>query len=416
MRRIGFASFVGTVIEFYDFMIYGTAAAVVFPRLFFPVLGERAAVTASFATLGVAFFARPLGAVVFGHFGDLLGRKGTLVSTLLLMGIATVLVGLLPTAAQIGVLAPLLLVALRILQGIAAGGEWVGAVLFGSEHAPAARRGFWASMPALGGGAALFLANVTFMLTGIGMSEDEFLRYGWRIPFLLSIVLIVIGLFIRLSLEETPAFEQRKSDSIRRVPFIDAFRSQPKQVALAAGALLISFTLGYIGSAFLTNYGRTALGLSRTYVLAVGAMAGLVWAASCVFAGSLSDRVGRRRVIFVAAVVGSIWSVLLFPIIETQSEAAFGLAVAVTFVISGFTLGPVGALLTELFHTRLRYTAAGVSYNIAAAIGGAIPPIVATPIIAAAGSLAFGTLMAGVCLISAVSVWALDETSGQSII
>jgi MFS family permease len=416
MRRVSFASVAGTTIEFYDFFIYGTAAALVFPQVFFPALGAAAGTVASFATLGVAFFFRPLGAVVFGHFGDRLGRKKTLITTLLVMGGATVLVGLMPTASQIGVLAPILIVLMRILQGLAAGGEWAGAALFTSESAPPARRGFWGMAPSLGGGIALTLGNATFLVTGLLMTEEQFVSFGWRIPFLASLLLIMIGLYIRLQTDETPIFkaEQQRGAS-SRAPFLEAFRSQPREVLLATGMVIVVPSLTYIGASFLMNYGRTVLELPLNYVLLMGCAAGISITVGIVIAAISSDRVGRRRVILTGAVCAVAWALVLFPILDFATELSFGIGVIVTMFLSGVCVGPMGAYMSELFDTRYRYTAAGFSYNAAHIIGGAIPPLVAAAITAAYGGFAFSLFLAALCAVSLVCVFFLKETRGRDL-
>jgi MFS family permease len=411
MRRVASAALVGTVIEFYDFLIYGTAAALVFPQVFFPALGTAAGTVASFAAVGVAFIARPFGSVLFGHFGDRLGRKKTLVATLLLMGIATILVGLMPTAAQIGVAAPIGVLILRVLQGLAAGGEWAGAVLVGSEHAPKARRGFWSMFPSLGASFALTLANATFLVTGLRMSPEAFAAWGWRVPFLASVVLIGVGLYVRLKIDETPVFKsQARREGAARMPFFEAFARQPRQVLLGGGATLTTFALTYTGASYLTNYGTAVLQLTRTSVLAAGAAGGLALGAGVVLGGVVSDRIGRRRVVILGSLLGAAWATLLFPILDTGSVSAFSIGLLLTMVISGFALGPMGAFLSEMFPTRYRYTGAGLSYNLGAAFGGAVPPLVGAAITAAAGRNVFGLFLASICLVSALCAFALVET------
>ncbi|TWH10300.1 putative MFS family arabinose efflux permease [Rhodococcus rhodochrous J45] len=411
MKKVATASFIGTVIEFYDYNIYGVAAALVFPTVFFPALGAVAGTVASFATLGVAFVARPFGSVLFGHFGDRLGRKKTLIVTMMLMGVATLLVGLMPTATQIGVAAPILIVVLRILQGLAAGGEWGGAVLFVSEHAPKAKRGFWAMFPSLGGGGAIILANATFFGTAVGMSDETFLAWGWRIPFLASILLVAVGLWVRLSIDETPVFaKQIKNHGVARTPFLDAFKSQPRQVLLATGAAAFTMSLTYIGGTYLTSYGTSILELSRPYVLSIAVVGGFSISVAVVLSAMLSDRFGRRRMIMTAACLAIVWTLLLFPLLETRSMLAFAVGVPVTMFISGIATGPLGAFLSELFHTRYRYTATGLSYSLAGMLGGAIPPLIATPIIAAWGGFAFGLVMAGLAALSLICILTVGET------
>jgi MFS family permease len=415
MRRVGWASGIGSVIEFYDFTIYGFAAALVFPTVFFPALGTAAGTAATFATLGVAFIARPLGSVLFGHFGDRLGRKKTLIMTLLLMGIATLMIGLMPTAAQIGALAPIAIVALRIMQGLAAGGEWAGAALYASEHAPAAKRGFWAMIPAAAGASTLALAPVSFMITGWSMSEEAFLSYGWRIPFLASFLLIGVGMYIRLRMDETPVF---KSELARReptrVPFLEAFKYQRREILLAGGSMTMVPALSYLAASYLTNYGTTELGLSRNYVLGNGAIAGVALTLAMIAGAVLSDRVGRRAVVITAQAVGCVWALALFPILETGggSPATFSFGVIVTMIIAGSALGPTASFLSELFHTRYRYTGAGFSYNLGQIIGGALTPFLAAVIVPAFGGVVFSIYLAAVCLLAIGCTIALKETQG----
>lgn len=412
MRRVAFASFMGTVIEFYDFGIYATAAALVFANAFFPALGAHAGTVVSYATLGVAFVARPLGSILFGHFGDRLGRKRTLIATMSLMGAATVLIGLLPTATSIGIAAPVALVVLRIAQGLAAGGEWAGAALFTSEHSPEDRRGFWAMFTNLGGAFANILALGTFLITGLTMTDETFVAWGWRLPFLISIVLVFVGLYARLRIEETPAFEaeakrRRQGDGL---PFKEAFAHQWREILLGAGALVMAFSLGYVGIAFLTNYGTATLHLPRPQVLGAGMFGNLLNCLAIIVGGSLTDRFGRRRVLLVANVVGVAWALVLFPILDTGSLGAFWLGMSVTFLIAGTGFGVAGSFLSELFHARYRYTAAGLSYSLAGVLGGAIPPLVAAGLIGSYGSVAFGLFLAVYCLISLLCTLALRET------
>ncbi|WP_326761716.1 MHS family MFS transporter [Streptomyces phaeochromogenes] len=411
MRRVATASFVGTVIEFYDFGIYGTAAALVFPQIFFPALGQAEGTIASFATYGVAFVARPFGSILFGHFGDRLGRKKSLIATMLLMGVATILVGCMPTATQIGVAAPIMIVMLRVLQGLAAGGEFAGAVLFSSEHAPQGKRGFWSSFANLGGGAAIILANGTFFLTAVFMSDSTFTSWGWRIPFLSSFLLVIFGLWVRLRMDETPVFKKQAAQAgTSRMPFVEAFTNQPKQVLLAAGTVMVGFALTYIGGTYLVSYGTVVLELPRTFVLGMAMVGGVSISAGVVLGAILSDRIGRRWVIVGAASVAVVWALALFPILDIGSRTVFAIGLPVTMFISGVATGPQGAFLSELFHTRYRYTAAGLSYSLAGMLGGGVPPLIAASVIDSFGGFAFGCILAGVCLVSLTCVLTVGET------
>lgn len=410
MRRIAFASLVGTTVEFYDFFIFGTAAALVFGATFFPALGPAGGTLASLATFGVAFVARPFGSAFFGHFGDRLGRKATLITTLMLMGGSTVAIGLLPTAATIGAAAPILLVLLRILQGIALGGEWAGAVLMAGEHAPPEKRGFYTMFPQLGPGIGLALAFATFLITSLTMSNEAFVAWGWRIPFLSSVVMVAIGLFVRMKIEETPNFEKLKStNQLATAPVWEVIRSKPLQLVAGAGSLAMAFAMFHTGATFLIGYGPKALGIERTTVLSLGVLGSLAFAAMVLVGGALSDRRGRRFVIMVAAVVSIPWSLVLMPIVGIGSPVAFGFVVVFTLGLTGFAYGPVGAQLPELFPTRYRYTGAGIAYSLAGVVGGGLPPFIAEALIPRFGTEAVGYYLVCYGLITVVSLLVLRQ-------
>jgi MFS family permease len=420
MRRVAVASCVGTIIEFYDFFIYGTAAALVFPKVFFPALGSTAGTIASFATFAVAFIARPVGAVSFGHYGDCIGRKRTLISTLLLMGISTMLIGLLPDAATIGVAAPILLVVLRFAQGFAVGGEWAGATLLTAEYAPPHRRGQYVMFPQLGPAIALALSSATFLVTDLilGNTDLSFLDYGWRVPFLISIVLVAAGLYVRLRIEETPVFRAaQRQQPTTHTPLREAFTEAPQEILLAAGTMTVMFALFYTGSTYLTSYGTNPAGaaLSRTLVLSLGIVAGAVTALSTSLSAISSDRFGRRTLIMASCASAAVWSLLLFPLLDTHSPVTFGIAMIVTVGLQGFAYGPVGALLPETFPTRYRYTGAGMSYNLAGIVGGAMPPLVAAPLASAFGSIAIGVMLCALSLLSLFCTKALVETKDRDL-
>ncbi|TDD90009.1 MFS transporter [Saccharopolyspora karakumensis] len=423
LRRVAIASCAGTTIEFYDFFIYGTAAALVFPKVFFPALGPAAGTVASFATFAVAFFARPVGAVLFGHYGDRLGRKRTLISTLLLMGVATVLIGLLPSAETIGVAAPIILVALRFAQGFAVGGEWAGATLLAAEYAPKAKRGLYGVFPQLGPAIAFALSSATFLITGLvmGHTDEAFLSYGWRIPFLVSIVLVGIGFYVRLSIDETPAFKAAQSaaptEQPTRLPFLEVFRAQPREVLLSAGSLTMLFAFFYMGTAYLTSYGTNpqGAGLPRTVVLSIGIAAAVVFGIATVLAGVLSDRFGRRKVIMGSCAVGILWGLALFPLLDTGAAAAFAIGLTVSLCVVGISYGPAGSFLPELFEPRHRYTGAGLGYNIAGVLGGAVPPLLAPGLAATFGGIGIGVMLSVLGLVSLVCTAALAETRGRAL-
>lgn len=422
VRRVAIASGIGTTIEFYDFFIYGTAAALVFPTVFFPALGATAGTVASFATFAVAFIARPAGAVLFGHFGDRIGRKKTLISTLLLMGISTFIIGVLPGADTIGVAAPVILVLLRFGQGFAVGGEWAGATLLTAEYAPAKKRGFYGMFPQLGPSAAFILSSATFLVTGavFGDTNEVFLEFGWRIPFLLSAVLVLIGLYMRLAIEETPIFRANqdaavlatddKSSTPVKLPVLEAWHVQKKEILLAAGALASLFSLFYMGTAYLASYGTKTLGFDRPFVLCTGIIGAVIFGLAIAISATYSDRVGRRRVIMTSCATAIPWSLILFPLLDTGNHVAYVFAMCVTLAIFGIAYGPTGALLPELFQTRFRYTGAGLGYNLAGVLGGAIPPLLAAPLTAQFGSIAVGIMLALLSVLSLACTKALIET------
>ena len=431
LRKVGAASLIGTTIEYYDFFVYGTAAALVFPAVFFPSTSPSVGAIASFATFGVAFFARPVGSILFGHFGDRIGRKRTLVWTLLIMGLSTVLIGFLPGYAVgafgifeggIGIAAPIILVAMRFLQGLAMGGEWAGATLLTAEYAPKGQRGRMAVYPQLGPACAFFLASGTFWLASltIGATSETFLSYGWRLPFIASLLLVMVGLWIRLSVEETPIFKNQLRNQEReaapvKLPFGDAIRKQWKQIALAGVAMSTVFSMFYTGSTFLTSYGTGKLEFSRTMILGFGMIAsvvlGLVTVAACI----LSDKLGRRKVIAYAYGAAIVWSLLLFPLLDTGSPFAFLIGVTVSLCVYGVANGPAGALLPEMFQSRFRYTGAGLSYNLGGIIGGAVPPILAAQIVASYSSIWVGVLLAALAAVSLLAILALPETKNNDM-
>jgi len=418
MRRIALASFAGTVIEFYDLTLYAVAASLVFAKVFFPALGPAAGTVAAFGTLGVAFVARPVGAVIFGHFGDRLGRKRTLVTTLLLMGCATFVVGAMPTAEQIGVAAPILIVLMRVVQGLAAGGELAGAALFSTESAPEGKRGFWTMFTSLGGGFSIVLANATLLAVGASLTDQQFAAFGWRIPFLASALLVLVGLYIRLKVDESPVFEAEVAgprDRRTKVPFAEAWRRQPRQMLLVAGISIMQAAFTYLGATYFANVGTTQLGLSRNTVLAAGVVGGLCWALGVVVGAVASDRVGRRPVLLVSTGAAVLWALLVFTILGTATGGTYLLLLCVTMFIAGLEIGAINVMLSELFDTRYRYTASAFAYNIGLVIGGAVPPILGGAITAAYGAFVFGLFLAILCLISFLSAIGLPETRNRDL-
>ncbi|WP_192860382.1 MFS transporter [Mycobacterium sp. MS1601] len=416
MRRVATASFVGTAIEYYDFFIYGTAAALVFPEVFFPNLSPTVATVASLSTFAVAFLSRPVGAAVFGHFGDRLGRKKTLVATLVIMGLSTVGVGLVPSAETIGMAAPLLLLALRLLQGFAVGGEWAGSALLSAEYAPRDRRGRYGMFTQLGVGAGLVLGNAVFLVVNLTVGEKSptFMDWGWRVPFLFSAVLLIIALYIRVSIEETPVFAAVVHEP-GQAPLSELFGAQPRQVLLGSGCMVGVFTFSFMGGTYLMGYATTILQHPREIVLSVGVLGGVAMLITTALAATVCDRVGRRRVILTGFCLALPWSFLVMPLLDTDSTQLFGVAIVGTYAILGIASGPMASFLPEIFATRYRYSGAGLTFNLGGIIGGAVPPILAGPLVDAFGPLAIGVMMALLVGISLAATFRLPETKGVEL-
>jgi MFS family permease len=416
-RRVALASAVGTTIEWYDFFIYGTAAATVFGPQFFPQVSELAGTLASFATFGIGFIARPLGGVVMGHFGDRLGRKFMLVWSLLLMGGATLAIGLLPTYAQIGALAPVLLVLLRFVQGFALGGEWGGAILMSIEHAPEGRRGLFGSIVALGLPAGIILSNLVFLIASTSVASAEFAAWAWRVPFIASAVLVGVGLWVRLGIAESPVFAQAMhAHGARRMPIVDVMRSNAGTVLKAAGSYLAISSLGYVVLVYFVTYATRQLGMSLPVTLSCVVVASALCAPAIVLAARWSDRVGRQRMTRWGLGALVVWSLVFFPLLDTKSTPLVLLAVTGMLVIQGFYLGPQPAVFAELFPTAVRYSGASLSLTLGTVIGGAIAPIVATYLFSLTGTSTLITIyMAAVSVVSFLCSLGLRETFRDSL-
>ncbi|WP_018546338.1 MFS transporter [Streptomyces sp. LaPpAH-108] len=388
LPRIVAASLVGTTIEWYDFFLYGSAAALVFNKLFFPGSDPLVGTLLSFLTYAVGFAARPLGALVFGHYGDRLGRKKLLVLSLLLMGGATFAIGLLPTHATIGSAAPVLLTLLRLVQGFALGGEWGGAVLLVSEHGDARRRGFWASWPQTGAPAGQLLATgVLSLLTGV-LSDDAFGSWGWRIPFLLSGVLVMVGLWIRLSVDESPVFkealaraESRKDDVEEKLPLVSVLRHHWRDVLVAMGARMAENISYYVITAFILVYATTSAGVSKQTALNAVLIASAVHFAVIPAWGALSDRVGRRPVYLLGAAGIGLWMFPFFRLVDQGSFGSLIVAVTVGLVLHGAMYAPQAAFFAEMFATRMRYSGASIGAQFASVAAGAPAPLIATALL-----------------------------------
>jgi metabolite-proton symporter len=415
LRQVIVACFIGTTIEWYDFFLYGTAAALVFNRLFFPTLDPLAGTLSAYGTFAVGFVARPLGGLVFGHYGDRLGRKTMLVWSLLIMGIATALIGLIPSYDRIGIWAPILLVVLRFIQGFGVGGEWAGAVLLAVEHSRGARRGFHGSWPQMGVPAGLLLSTGLFALLSARLPDHAFLDWGWRVPFLVSVVLIGIGLFIRLRVLESPLFlalKETRRDSV--APLRDVFRHHPREVLLGMGMRFAQNVLFYIYTVFVPGYGERSLGYSRTAMLGGVVLASVLGLASIPFWSHLSDRVGRRPVYLSGAVASLLLAFPFFWLIERGSGFV---AVAIVLAMVGHDMmyGPMGAYLSELFGTRVRYSGASLVYQLTSVFAGGLAPFIATLLTARYGAGAVAGYLVGCCAISVVAAWFAPETHRVSL-
>jgi metabolite-proton symporter len=412
VRTVAFASLIGTTIEWYDFFLYGTAAALVFNRLFFPTSDPLTGTLYSFGTYAVGFVARPFGGIIIGHYGDRIGRKSMLVLTLVVMGVATFLIGLLPTYEQIGPWAAVALVLLRVAQGFGVGGEWGGAVLMAVEHAPRSARGFYGSWPQVGVPAGLLLSTAVFTAFS-WLPDDQFLAWGWRVPFLLSIVLVGIGLVIRLRILETPAFLRIKTQAAAaRQPIIEVLVRYPKQVLLAMGARFAENGAFYIFSVFVLTYATQRANIDRQLVLNGILLGAAVELAAIPFFGALSDRVGRRPVYLFGAVMTAVIAYPLFAALDRGAATPIALALVAAFTLShGAMYAPQAAFMAELFDARVRYSGASLGAQLASVFAGGLAPFVGTGLLQAGyGRGAVTLYVVGLALVTIVAVIAAIET------
>jgi MHS family shikimate/dehydroshikimate transporter-like MFS transporter len=416
IRLIAFASLIGTTIEWYDFFLYNTAAALVFNKLFFPNFDPLAGTMAAFGTYTVGFVARPIGGIVVGHYGDKVGRKSMLVFTLVIMGVATALIGALPTYETIGPWAAVLLVLLRLVQGFGVGGEWGGAVLMAVEHAPSNQRGFYGSWPQIGVPAGLLTSTIVFTLFS-RMPQDQFLAWGWRVPFLISVVLVVVGLMIRLRIMETPAFQKMKgTKSEARRPIIEVLKTHPKEVLQAAGARCAENGSFYIYSAFMLVYATQHSHIDRNV-----ALNGIMLASACELIaipayGALTDRVGRRPVYLFGAVMTAVLAYPLFWLFDTGSTALATIALLLVFLCSHAPMyAPQGAFFSELFGTSVRYSGASLGAQLSAAVAGGFSPLIATALLPTYGPGAIALYIIFMAVITIVAVISAVETMRRDI-
>ena len=427
MRRVAMTSLAGTSIEWYDFFLYGTAAAVIFPKAFFPQeLPTMVLLIISFSTLAVGFLARPLGGIIFGHFGDRIGRKRTLVVALMMMGVATTLIGFLPTYASIGIAAPLLLVTLRFIQGLAIGGQWGGAMLLVTESAPSDQRGWYGAYAQAGAPMGVILANLAFIGVSSSMSDEAFMDWGWRLPFIASIVLIGISMYIQLKIEDTEAFrslsdaqstDDKPAAAVERSPVVEAIRKYPKRIMLAAGAFLSVQVTFYILIAFVIAYGMNSpsVELSRDTMLTAVLVAAAIMVPTQFYFSGLSDRIGRKNVYRWGAILTGIWGFILFPLIDTGDPMMIGFAITMGLLFLGMQYGPQAAYFTELFSTEVRYSGASLGYQIGAILGGALAPTIAVLLWNEFGIFYVSVYIAIAALLTLWSLSQLEETKGNSL-
>ena len=415
-RRVLFASLIGTTIEFFDFYIYATAAVLVFPALFFPTSDPVSARLQSLATFALAFFARPVGSALFGHFGDRVGRKATLVAALLTMGGSTVLIGLLPTYASIGVLAPALLASCRFGQGLGLGGEWGGAVLLATENAPPGREAWYGMFPQLGAPIGFICSTGIFLLLTGWLDEAEFLAWGWRVPFLASALLVAVGLYVRLRLTETPAFRQAMQDNQRvRLPMLTVCREHLRTLLLATFSGTATFVVFYLMTVFSLSWGTTALGYTRQQFLVWQMIAVLFFAVTIPLSAVAADRHGRRPVLMAAAV-----AVIVFGLVSAPLFSAGPLGVLIYLslglALMGLTYGPLGTSLAELFPTSVRYTGASLAFNLAGIVGASLAPYIATWLATNHGLAYVGYYLSTAGLLTLTALLLLNSDSRRAAI
>ncbi|WP_409310394.1 MFS transporter [Pectobacterium sp. B1J-3] len=418
--KVIIASLVGTAIEFFDFYIYATAAVLVFPHIFFPQGDPTAATLQSLATFAIAFVARPIGSALFGHFGDRVGRKVTLVASLLTMGVSTVLIGLLPSYETIGILAPILLALARFGQGLGLGGEWGGAALLATENAPAHKRALYGSFPQLGAPIGFFFANGTFLLLSWLLTDEQFMSWGWRVPFIASAVLVLIGLYVRVSLHEAPVFTKAvKAGKQVRIPMGTLLSKHLKATVLGTFIMLATYTLFYIMTVYSMTYGTKpipdGLGFSRNSFLWMLMVAVIGFGLMIPVAGYLADAFGRRKTMIVVTCIMLVFSMLFPSLLGSGNQALVMGFLVLGLSLMGLTFGPMGALLPELFPTEVRYTGASFSYNVSSILGASVAPYIAAWLTANYGLFYVGVYLAAMASLTLLSLLATKETRHQSL-
>ncbi|MDC5222000.1 MHS family MFS transporter [Acinetobacter baumannii] len=414
--RVLFASLVGTTIEFFDFYIYATAAVIIFPHLFFPASSGSAAVLQSLATFAIAFIARPIGAALFGHLGDRIGRKATLVAALLTMGISTVCIGLLPTYAQIGIVAPLLLALCRLGQGLGLGGEWSGAVLLATENAPEGKRAWYGMFPQLGAPIGFILATGSFLLLSAAIPEQAFMQWGWRIPFIASAVLVIVGLYIRLKLHETPAF-QKVLDKQKEVniPFKEVVTKHTGKLILGTIAAICTFVVFYLTTVFALNWGTTRLGYARGEFLELQLFATLCFAAFIPLSAIFAEKFGRKATSIGVCIAAGIFGLFFSSMLESGNTLIVFLFLCTGLSIMGLTYGPIGTVLSEIFPTSVRYTGSALTFNLAGIFGASFAPLIATKLAETYGLYAVGYYLTAASLLSLIAFLLIRETKNVDV-
>lgn len=414
--RVLFASLIGTTIEFFDFYIYATAAVLVFPHLFFPAADDKAAILQSLATFALAFFARPIGSALFGHYGDRIGRKATLVAALLTMGLSTVIIGLLPTYAQIGILAPLLLALCRFGQGLGLGGEWGGAVLLATENAPPGKRAWYGMFPQLGAPIGFILAGGSFLLLGQFLSNEDFLAWGWRIPFVASAALVFVGLYVRLKIHETPVFKAAldKHEQVK-VPMFTVFQSHARMLVLGTLIALATFVLFYLVTVFALTWGTKSLGYSREHFLILQIIAVLFFAICIPVSAVLADRYGRRLTLSLITAAIIVFGFAMGPLFNGGNDASVLAFLCIGLALMGLTYGPLGTILSELFPTTVRYTGASLTFNFAGIFGASLAPYIAMWLASNYSLNAVGFYLSGAALLTLIALLLTHETKNTSL-
>ncbi len=413
--QVLFASLIGTTIEFFDFYIYATAAVLVFPRLFFPTSDPASAVLASLATFGIAFVARPIGSALFGHFGDRIGRKATLVAALLTMGVSTVTIGILPTYETIGIAAPALLALCRFGQGLGLGGEWGGAVLLAVENAPPGKRAWYGMFPQLGAPIGFLFSGSSFLALSQWLTNDQFLAFGWRIPFLASAALVAVGLYIRLTITETPVFQQAAMREERaKVPMLTVIRDHPRTLVLGTLASIETFVLFYLMTVFSLSWGTSVLGYSRNTFLLIQLLGVVFFALTIPISALIAERGGRRTTLIWVTVAIGVFGLVMAPLL-TSGLVGATIAMVVGLSLMGLTYGPLGTTLSELFPTRVRYTGSSLTFNLAGIFGASLAPYIATWLAQNYGLQFVGYYVVVAALLTLVGLVAIEETKDQRL-